>query len=81
MQNSGSNRDTPVHFAPLSLVRGGVYDYFNGNLVYRGSEGRYWESKASSATYAYILWFYSGYLNPQDGRNKGYGFSIRCTIY
>ena len=83
MQNSGSNRDTPIHFAPLSLVRAGYYEYSNGSLYQRGSGGENWESKANSAR-AYTLYFTSGYLNPQNSTfyndGKGNGFSIRCTI-
>ena len=77
MQNSGSNRDTPVHFAPLSLVRAGWYNYGNGDLGYKGGNGFYWESKANG-TNAYNLNFNSGNLNPQNNNNKGNGFSIRC---
>ena len=80
MQNSGSNRDTPIHFAPLSLVRAGGYNWSAGSLDSRGSSGNYWESKANG-TYAYFLYFSSASLNPQVGSyNKGNGFSIRCTI-
>ncbi|MBQ2660353.1 hypothetical protein IJF86_02980, partial [Candidatus Saccharibacteria bacterium] len=65
--------------APLSFVRGGLYNYSNGNLGYRGSLGRYWESKVYGAAYAYYLLFRSAYLSPQYYDYKGLGFSARCV--
>ena len=77
--NMASN-DYGIQRAPLSFVRGGLYNYSNGNLNYRGSNGYYWESKVYNAANAYGLGFYSAYLNHQNYYYyKGYGFSARCV--
>ena len=73
-----TTNDNGIQRAPLSFVRGGYYNYSNGNLDYRGSYGYYWEARVYNANYAYSLCFGSTNLNPQSNRNKGYGFSLRC---
>lgn len=78
----GNSADLSCSFnlpIPLSLVRAGYYNYGNGGLGGRGTEGDYWESKAHpTATYAYILNFNSTNLDPQNNGTKGNGRSIHC---
>ena len=76
-----TNGDTNIQYSPLSFVYAGYYYYRNGNLDYRGDYGYYWESMVYNATDAYYLFFYSTRLGPQYNNGKGYGRSIRCTIY
>ena len=79
-KNEGNNRDTIIHYSPLSILRGGYYYYSNGNLDDRGSNGFYWEGKTNSETYARYLHFASTRLLPQYNSNKGDGYSIRCVV-
>ena len=72
-----TDSDSRVRPLPMSFIRSG--DYSLGSLNHRGSYGYYWSAVASSSTRAYNLRFYSGYLLPQNGGNKYYGFSVRCV--
>lgn len=51
---------------------------YNGNAYDRGSYGYYWSSTSGSET-AYILYFYSSYVNMNFTPNRAYGFSVRCV--
>ena len=73
-----TSNDNGIQRAPLSFVRGGYYNYSNGILDLRGSDGFYWETRVNSGAIAYHLDFYSTNLRPQYSSNKGYGFSLRC---
>ena len=54
--------------------------YYNGTtLYYRGSDGIYWSSSYISETYAYLLSFYSGDVNPASHSNRRLGFSVRAV--
>ncbi|MBQ3429836.1 InlB B-repeat-containing protein [Candidatus Saccharibacteria bacterium] len=68
---------------PLSVPFAGRYEWSNGALNYRGYDGYYWSSTATSSdsgTYAYNLRMtYGGYLNPQVDYDKTYGFTVRCV--
>lgn len=46
-----------------------------------GSIGRYWSSTSheSNANAAYSVYFYSGYLNPQNGNSRYIGQSVRLA--
>ena len=61
----------------MSFIRSGLYNL--GSLRSRGSYGSYWSAVGYSSTGAYSLGFNSGYLGPQDGNVKYYGFSVRCV--
>ena len=65
--------------APLYFVRSGIYYYNGGDIGDLGSRGFYWSSTASTATYAYHLYFYSISVYPQYYNNRGSGFSLRCV--
>ena len=45
----------------------------------RESRSFYWSSRTYAGTYANGHGFYSTSFNPQNGYDKGYGFSVRCT--
>ena len=75
-----SGNDAGIHAAPLSFLRGGRYYYDNGNLLYRGERGYYWESRVNSPTSSHYLNFRSTYLNPQYGNNKSDGHPLRCIV-
>ena len=63
---------TPLYFNPSGYV-------LSGSLRYAGNYGNYWSSTASSsASFAYLLYFYSGYVSPSSHTGRGRGFSVRC---
>ena len=72
------DNDSRVRPLPISFIRSG--NYYLGALYYRGSRGRYWSAVGYGSAHAYYLFFYSGYLGPQDGYTKNSGFAVRCVI-
>ena len=64
---------------PLNFNRPGNYGWSNGALDLRGTRGSFWSSVGYSSTGAHALDFYSSYFHPQNGNDKGYGFSVRCV--
>ena len=75
----GTLADSILLSQPLSFLRSGYYHWQTASRNYRGSDGRYWESRIASVTLANYLYFYSSSLNPQYGNFRGYGFSVRCV--
>lgn len=71
--------DSEKFIKELGFGLNGYYNYINGNLYNRGSNGYYWEGKAFSGTYARYLGFSSTYLYPQSTSSKGDGFSVRLV--
>ncbi|MBR3204461.1 hypothetical protein IKF81_02135 [Candidatus Saccharibacteria bacterium] len=67
-------------YAPLSLVYSGNYNWVNGNLNNRGSNGNFWSSTPNSTANAHNLNFNSTRLIPQNGNNKINGLTIRCVV-
>ena len=63
---------------PLWFVRSGAV---NGGTLYNLSDGGYyWSSAVISSSYAYYLYFNSGYVNPAYNYSyRRIGFSVRCT--
>ena len=59
--------------------RPGNYNWSNGALNNRGTNGNFWSSVGYSSTNAHNLNFNSSNFNPQNGNNKGNGFSVRCV--
>ena len=53
--------------------------YYGTSLFDRGTNGVYWSSSYSSATYACLLNFNSGGVNPANGSNRRYGFTARAV--
>ncbi|MBR3204759.1 hypothetical protein IKF81_03715 [Candidatus Saccharibacteria bacterium] len=74
-----SDSSANVRKTPLSLVYSGYYDWVYGNLLDRGSYGRFWSSTPYSTANAHYLNFNSTRLIPQYGVNKMYGLTIRCV--
>ena len=75
--SSNGAGSTALVSAPLYFVRSG--DVYSGSLRYAGNVGLYWSSTAySSASYAYSLHFYSGYVDPSNYSSRYAGFSVRC---
>ena len=63
----------PLYFSPVGHVN-------SGSLNDAGSYGYYWSSTAYSSTYAYTLYFYSGYVYPSSNISlyRYDGQSVRC---
>ena len=51
-----------------------------GQFYVVGSHGYTWMSTPYSATYAYLLAFYSGVVLPNYAYYRSYGFPVRCII-
>ncbi len=71
-----------VNYNPDKLVALGFVKaryYLDGSVDYAGNFGYYWSSAWLSATYAYILYFNSGGVWPQNINNKYYGQAVRCV--
>ena len=64
--------------APLSLVRGGFYNYSTGNLGSQSSYELYWSRRLLNAIDGSLLSFDSGSVRPQNSRSRGDGFTARC---
>ena len=62
--------------APYYLLRGGCLNY--SSLSGAGSFGYYWSSTPNGSSYAYDLYFGSGYVNTISGY-RIYGLSVRCV--
>ena len=73
------NVDTILFNQPLSFFRSGYYNWESASRYGRDSYGDYWESRIYSATNSNNLNFNSTNLNPQNGNNRGNGFSVRCV--
>ena len=70
--------DAALQFAPLEFTRTGYYLWSSAVLGSRGSGGYFWSSRSYSSTRSYNLLFYSTYVGPQAGDDRGRGFSLRC---
>ena len=44
----------------------------------QSGQGRYWSSSTVFTNYAYNLYFYSGYVEPNTANSRSYAYSIRC---
>ena len=62
--------------APYYLLRGG--NLLNSSLNTAGSNGFYWSSTPYGSSYAYVLYFYSGYVSTYD-YFRYYGQPVRCV--
>lgn len=51
----------------------------SGSLKYAGYSGYYWSSNAYSTSYAYYLYFLSGYVAPSPDICRYYGQSVRLV--
>ena len=57
----------------------GYLGWGSGNLIYRGTDGRFWASTPVTYTSSQRLYFYSTNIYPKNGDNKPYGLPIRCV--
>ena len=62
--------------APYYLLRGGIL--LGSSLYDAGSYGDYWSSTPDGSSFAYFLYFNSGYVDT-DGNYRYDGFSVRCV--
>ena len=63
---------SPLYFHPSGHV-------LSGSLRAAGREGDYWSSTAySNTSFAYVLYFYSGYVTPSYNFYRYLGQSVRC---
>lgn len=49
------------------------------SVIGRGVGGHWWSATATSSTYAYLLYTFSGRVIPQDINDRGDGFAVRCV--
>ncbi len=64
---------------PLQFNRPGYYNWNYARLDEPGVTGTYWSSVGGGSTAnAKYFYFRSGFFNPQNGYNKGFGFNVRC---
>ena len=68
---SRPNQDSALLNLPLSFLRSGYYGN-GGSLIVQGSNGGYRMASLS-------LYFGSRDLNPTNGTDAHYGFSVRCV--
>ena len=70
--NSTTITQAPYYFNPSGYV-------YSGSLGGAGNYGFYWSSTAySNTSFAYSLYFLSGFVNPSLNFNRYYGQSVRC---
>lgn len=55
------------------------YFYGSGAVNDVGTIGNWWAGSSIGTGFARFLGEYSGYLYPQGGTHKGYGFTVRCV--
>ena len=56
-----------------------TYNGATGAVVGVGEEGHFWSAGASSTSLGRLLFFYSGYVLPQNVDFRSYGFSVRSV--
>ncbi|MBR2839887.1 hypothetical protein IKE82_00970, partial [Candidatus Saccharibacteria bacterium] len=67
-----------IHGDPLYFARSG--SVYGTTLYYSADSGYYWSSTVTpTATYGYLLFFYSGGIWPAHQYNRYGGFSLRCV--
>lgn len=70
---SNTITQAPYYFLPVG-------DISSGAIYYAGSNGCYWSSTAHpDSSYAYVLGFYSNYVNPSNHGYRSRGYSVRCV--
>lgn len=70
-------QDDPDALSSQLLLKKAGY-YLSGSFLLGGSGGLYWSSTAGSTSDAYLLYFDSSVVYPQNGGNKANnGFSVR----
>ena len=74
----GWSSDWTNFWIALKLPFAGYRYYSSAGVSYQGSNGLYWSSSRYNTNYAYILYFYSTALTPQNTDRCAYGFSVRC---
>ena len=75
--SSNTDGSTALVSSPLYFVRSGYV--YSGSLWYAGNAGDYWSSTAfSNTSFAYELYFGSGYVYPSNYTDRYYGQSVRC---
>ena len=76
MASWGNQNAAGAFASPLKLVLAGYRDYYDGTLLYAGSDGFYWSSTVVGS-YSRSLYFGSGNAN-MDSTSRAYGVSVRC---
>ncbi len=64
---------------PLNFLRTGFYDYSDGKMYYRTTNGLWWSATRSSATNANYLLTDTSHVYPQNSYSRGSGFALRCV--
>lgn len=71
-----SNNAAGAFASPLKLPLPGLRDFFNGSLLYGGTNGYYWSS-TNYGFQSHVLNFSSDFASMGAG-NRAAGFSVRC---
>ena len=64
---------------PLNFLRTGYYNYSDGKVYSRTTDGRWWFATRGSATHAITLYTDTTYVYPQYSNYRGHGFAVRCV--
>ena len=76
---NNSTGSTKLRQSPLAFVYTGYYRYDTGSLNDEGSIGYCWSRTTYSGSFAYGLTFGSSGVYPQNNRDRGNGFALRCV--
>ena len=60
-------------FLPAAGLRNGT------SVLSVGSYGYYWSASYGDSYYAWLVYFYDGYLGTDDWSHRSYGFSVRLV--
>ena len=77
--SSLSNADTPLLSLPLSYIRSGWYDLYDGAVVNYLQRMFYRNNQSVSKLAAYTLRGTESHIDTQNNQEKGFGFSLRCV--
>ena len=56
----------------------GFRDYSDGSLSNVGYDGGYWSASPNNYNACLLYFNHFGYVDPSNGLNRAYGFSVRC---
>ena len=74
-----STGSTKLRSSPLDFAYDGYYIYSDGSLVGETTFGIFWSRTANDSLNAYLLYFGSSNVNPQNDSLRGHGLPLRCT--
>ncbi len=72
-------KNLACRFPFSGFLRTGNYNYSDGKVYNRTTNGNWWSATRSSATAANNLNTNTTNVNPQNSNNRGNGFAVRCV--